>query len=187
MECLYRGQRVAIDIVFEKVVRHADAPVHRTQHLDVLHGIEAEPLRDAGLHQLNDADRRRLGMLGRHEIEVAIALRPGEVGDGPPVDTVGGGDDPAPGRLAEHLGQSHHRHRGGGDDVGQHLAGPHRGQLIDVAHDQQRGSVGDRRHQRTHQHDVDHRRLVDHQQIAIEGAVTVTGWCQLRVASSFLL
>ena len=27
MECLYRGQRVAIDIVFEKVVRHADAQI----------------------------------------------------------------------------------------------------------------------------------------------------------------
>ena len=127
------------------------------------------------------------GILGRHEIEVAVALRLGEVGDGVPVDAVGGGHDSASRRLAEHLGQAHHRHGARGDDVAQNLPRPHRGQLVDIAHNQQRGSVGDRRHQRTHQYDVDHRRLVDHQQIAIEGAVTVTGWCQLRVASSFLL
>ena len=89
-------------------------------------GIEPEPLRNAGLHQLDDPGRRGLGILGRHEVEVAVALRPGEVGDGAPVDPVGGGDDPAPGRLAEHLGQPHHRHRARGDDVGQHLARPHR-------------------------------------------------------------
>ena len=151
----------------------AAAPVHRAQHLDVLHGVETEPLRNACLHQFHDPGRRRLGVLGRHEIEVTLALGPGEIGDGAPVDAVGGGDDPAPRRLAEHLGQAHHRHRARGDDVGQHLAGPHRGQLIDVAHDQQRGPVGNSRHQRTHQHDVDHRSLVDHQQIAIERVLRV--------------
>ena len=52
------------------------APVHRVQHLDVLHGVEPEPLRDAGLHQLHDPGGRRLGILRRHEVEVAVALRP---------------------------------------------------------------------------------------------------------------
>ena len=52
-------------------------------------------------------------------------------------------------------GQPHHRHRAGGDDVGENLARPHRGQLVDIAHDQQRCPVGDRRQQRPHQqHDV---------------------------------
>ena len=40
------------------------------------------------------------------------------------------------GGLPEHLGQPHHRHGAGGDDVGQHLAGPDRGKLVDVADDQ---------------------------------------------------
>ena len=74
-------------------------------------------------------------------------------------------------RLAEHLGQPHHRHRAGGDDVGQHLARPHRGQLVDIAHDQQRGLVGNRRQQRPHQHDIHHRRLVDHEQAAVQWVV----------------
>ena len=43
-----------------------------------------------------------------------------------------------PGGLAEHLGQAHHRHRAGADDVGQHLPRPDRGQLVDVADQQQR-------------------------------------------------
>ena len=55
------------------------------------------------------------------------------------VDPVRVGDDPAGGRLAEDLGQPHHRHRAGADQVGQHLARPDRGQLIDVAHHQQGG------------------------------------------------
>ena len=77
---------------------------------------------------------------------VLVTLGPEEVGDGAAVDTVGGGDDPVPRRLPEHLGQAHHRYRAGGYDVGQHLARPHRGQLVDVAHDQQRGFVGRIRH-----------------------------------------
>ena len=51
--------------------------------------------------------------------------------------------------------------------------GPTEGKLIDIAHDQQRGPVGDRRQQRPHQHHVHHRRLVDHQQAAIERVVPV--------------
>ena len=113
------------------------------------------------------------GILGRDEVEVAVALGPGEVGDGAPVDAVGCGDDPALRRLAEHLGQPHHRHRAGGNDVGQHLARPHRRQLVDIAHDQEGGFVGDRRQQRPHQHHVHHRRLVDHQQAAVERVVRV--------------
>ena len=54
----------------------APPPVHRAEHLDLLHGIEAEALRNACLHQFDDPGRRRLGILGRHEIEVAVAFRP---------------------------------------------------------------------------------------------------------------
>ena len=70
-------------------------------------------------------------------------------------------------------GQPHHRHRARGDDVGQNLARPHRGQLVDVTHDQHCGFVGDRRQQRPHQHHVHHRRLVDRQQPAIERVLPI--------------
>ena len=76
-------------------------------------------------------------------------------------------------RLAEHLGQAHHRHGARGYDVGQHLPRPDRGQLVDIAHDQEGGFVGDRRQQRPHEHHIDHRGLVDHQQAAVERVLRV--------------
>jgi len=60
----------------------------------------------------------------------------GEVGHQTLVDLMGVDDDPALGGLAEDFGQAHHRHGTRGDDVGQRLARPDRGQLIDIA-DQQ--------------------------------------------------
>ena len=44
----------------------------------------------------------------------------------------------------------------------------------DIAHDQQRGPVGNRRQQRPHQHHAHHRRLVDHQQAAIERVLPIS-------------
>ena len=55
------------------------------------------------------------------------------------------------GRLAEHLGQPDHRHRARRDDVGQHLPGPDRGQLVDVADQDQRRPWRHRLEQRVHQ------------------------------------
>jgi uncharacterized protein YukJ len=65
--------------------------------------------------------------------------------------------------LAEHLGQSNHRHRTGGYDVGEDLAWADGGELVDVADDQQRGIVRGCLHQCLHQHDVDHGGLIDDQ------------------------
>ena len=90
------------------------------------------------------------------------------------IDAVGADDDPALCRLAEHLGQTHHRHGAGLDDVGEHLAGADRGQLVDVADDQQRRALGHRLEQRVHQQHVDHRRLVDDQQVAVERMLAVS-------------
>ena len=78
------------------------------------------------------------------------------------------GDDPALGRLAEHLGQADNRNHIGRDDVGQHLAGTDRGQLVDIADDQQCCVVGHRAQQRAHQQNIDHPGLVDDQEIAVE-------------------
>src|SRR5208337_3694116 len=51
------------------------ATVHRTKHLDVADRVQAEPLRNAGLHQLQNALNGRLGILGGNEVEVAVASR----------------------------------------------------------------------------------------------------------------
>ena len=118
------------------------APVHWAKDLDVADGIEPEALRDAGLDQFDDPGGRGLRILGRHEVEVAVACGSGEIGNGAPVDAVRAGDDPALRRLAEHLGQAHHGDCTGGDDVRKHLSRPHRGQLVDIADDQQRGPAG---------------------------------------------
>ena len=84
---------------------------------------------------------------------------------------MGAGDDAALRGLPEHLGQAHHGHSAGCDDVGQHLPRPNRRKLVDVADDQQRGMVGHRLQQRLHQHDIDHGGLVDDQQVAVERVV----------------
>src|SRR6516164_9969979 len=99
--------------------------------------------RDTCLHQFDDQRHGGFGIVRWHKIEVALALGPGEVGNGAPVDLVRAGDDPAVGGLAKDLGQAHDRHRAGRDDVGQDLTRADGGELVEVADDQQRGMVGD--------------------------------------------
>ena len=86
--------------------------------------IGSSPKR-AGMRSRTTASSLRdaLLRLGRvDEVEVR-ARRPGaELGHLALVDPVRVDDDPALGRLAEHLGQPHHRHGARADDVGQHLA-----------------------------------------------------------------
>ena len=108
------------------------------------------------------------GSSRRHEIEIAAVARRADVGHAALVDAVGVDDDAALGGLAEHLGEPHHRHGARRDDVGQHLAGADRGQLVDVADDQQRGAVRHRAQQRVHQRHIHHGGLVDHQQVAFQ-------------------
>src|SRR5262249_10603057 len=144
------------------------ASVHRTQHLDVPDGVEAEALGNLGLNQLDDARHGSFGIIRLHEIEVAVRAGRPKVGDRALVDAMGADDDAALCRLSEHLGEAYYRHRAGCDDVRQHLARANRGQLVDVAYDQDVGLVGHRFQECLHQHDVDHRGLVDYQQVAIE-------------------
>jgi hypothetical protein len=122
------------------------APVHRGQHLDVPGGVEAEPSRDAVLHHLDHLTGGVLGVGGVDEVEVGVLAVGGrlEIGQPAGVDPVGIGDDPALGGLPEHLGQPHHGHHVGTDDVGQYLSGTDRGKLVDVADQDHRGAVPDR-------------------------------------------
>jgi len=77
-------------------------------------------------------------------------------------------DDLAFGGLSEDLGQPHDWRRTGRNNVRQHLPGPDRWQLIDIADEQQRGSVGQSAQQSSHQRHIDHRSFVDDQQLAVE-------------------
>ena len=134
-------------------------------------GSRPEPAGDAGLHQIDNARCGRLRVVGLDEVEIAPGLGAGQVGHLAAVDPVRAGDDPAGRRLAEDLGQPHHRHRPRTDQVRQHLAGPNRRELIHVAHHQQGGRCGDRPGQRVHQLHIDHGGLVDDQQIAFQGVI----------------
>ena len=149
------------------------ASVHRAEHLDVADRVQAEAFGDAGLHQLQNALNGGLGILGRNEVEVAVAGRRAEIGHRALIDAMGVSDDPARGGLPEHLGEAHDRDDARADEVGQYLPGSDGRQLVDIADDQQRRVIRRRLHQRLHQHDVDHGGLVDHEQIAIEGIVGV--------------
>ncbi len=82
-------------------------------------------------------------------------------------------DDAARRGLAEHLGQAHDRHGAGADDVAEDLAGPDRGELVDVADEEERGTGRQGPHERLHQQDVDHRGFVDHEEVAGEGVLLV--------------
>ena len=97
----------------------ADAsPVHRAQHLDVAHRMEAEPAGNALADQGQDALHRLFGILRRHEVEVAVALSRVELRHLARVDPMRIDDDPALGRLPEHVGQAHDRDRTGAESCG---------------------------------------------------------------------
>ena len=49
-------------------------------------------------------------------------------------DRVGALHDHAPGRLTEDMGEMCRRHRAGGHQLGERLAGAHRRELVGVAH-----------------------------------------------------
>ena len=97
------------------------AAVYRAKYLDVADQVQAEALGGAGLHQLQDALNGGLGILGRNEVEVAVADRRAEIGNRSLIDAVGVDDDPARRGLPEHLCQAHDGHRARADDVGQDL------------------------------------------------------------------
>ena len=143
--------------------RAGAAPVHRAQHLDVAYRMEAEPAGNALADQGQDAFHRLFGILRGHEVEVAVALSRVELRHLARVDPMRIDDDPALGRLPEHVGQAHDRDRTGADDVREHLAGANRGQLVNVADEQQGGMIGHGLQQRLHQQDIDHRAFVHHE------------------------
>src|SRR3979490_1939854 len=78
------------------------------------------------------------------------------------------GDDSALRSLAENFGQAYDRHRTGGDNIGEDLARPDRGQLIDIADEHKCGVIRQGTEYRPHQRHIDHRGLVDNEEVAVE-------------------
>ena len=99
---------------------------------------------------------------------LASSRRRAQIGNGAGVDGVGGGDDAAGCCLAEHLREPRHRHRAAVDHISQHLAGPHRRQLVDIAHQQQGGIRREGVQQGGHQGHIHHRGLIHHQQVGLQ-------------------
>jgi hypothetical protein len=110
--------------------------------LDVADRIETEPLGDPDFDQLDDTDDGGLRIFHLHEIEVALSFGRIEVGNRALVNAISVGNDATLGGLPEHFLEAHHRHGAGRDEVGQHLAGPDRWKLVDVADDQESGRFG---------------------------------------------
>ena len=81
---------------------------------------------------------------------------------------MGVGDDTALGGLPKHGLQPDHGRRLAGNDVEQHVSGPHRGKLVDVAHQNQPGFRWNSPEQAVHEGNVDHRRLVDNKELGFE-------------------
>ena len=118
-------------------------------------------------HEIHDLLGDVARLVGLYVEEVA-GTASGKLGHLPGVDPVCVGDDPALRCLPENLRQAHDREGVAGDHVLEYLAGADRGQLVNVADQQQRSVAGQRLHRRVHQHDVDHAGLVDHQQVALQ-------------------
>ena len=152
--------------------------MHRREHLDVADRVQPKFGGDAAG---DDVDEEFGGLLGRVQPGVigGVAREPVEVGEVGElrglavVDAVGVDDDARPLGLAEDLGQADPRDALGGEQVAQDFAGADRGELVDVADEQQMRSVGDRLDQLVGQDHVHHRALIDHDQVGIQGVVAV--------------
>ena len=102
------GGRVRVEHLLKldvEVAGSEHAPVHRAEHLHVLHRIEPEPARHALLDHLDDLRHALLGLGDLDEVEVALLARLRRLGHLALVDPVGIHHDPALRRLPEHLGQ----------------------------------------------------------------------------------
>ena len=149
---------------FVQVFHAAGQSVHRRQHLHVAADIHAL----AGQFvpaQLDHQGRRRfiVGDLPQLELPRAAHVR-----EPAAIDAVGVKNDRALPRLAENLGQPHHRRRFRPDDILQHRPRAHRRQLVDVADQHHPAAVRRRPQQIIHQQNVHHRYFVDNDHIGID-------------------
>ena len=82
-------------------------------------------------------------------------------------------DDPALRRLPKYFCQAHDGNGARLNDVGEDLSRADRGQLVNIADNQQCGFIGQGLEQRLHQHHVDHGGFVDDEQFTVDRVVVV--------------
>ena len=162
--------------------------MHRGEHLDIAGGVKPELRGDPPRDDVHDECRGLLGgvqagVLGRVAPEPVEVREAGELWGLAVVDAVGVDDDARLLGLAEDLGQAHPRDVAGGEQVAQDLAGADRGELIDVADEQQVRALGDRLDQLVGEDHVHHRGLVDHDQVGVKRVLSVV----FRVAAGLEL
>ncbi len=145
----------------------ADRPaVHRRQDLNLGDRIETEARGDPLGDQLLDRPGDLLGIAPLDEEE--IAPRGGGGRDLAAVDPVGVDHDRALAGLAEDLGQAYHVHHAGTDQIAEHAPRTDRGELVDVAHQNQAAARRDRLREARGELGVDHRGLVDDRDLGVE-------------------
>jgi hypothetical protein len=136
-----------VEALLQRHVERVDAggpTVDRRDDLDVVR-TDAEVRRRTAGDRLHDArDDGLAAWLLRQE---HVAVDAGEVPDLAGVDLVGERHDPARRGLAVHLGEGRGRDHLRPQQVAQHVAGPHRRQLVRVADEQQVGAVVDGGHE----------------------------------------
>ena len=79
------NRAVARKAVFINLSRSA---VHRTKHLNLADGIEAEPFGDPRLYELDDTTDGIFRVVGLYEVEVALSSGWAEIGDRALVDAM---------------------------------------------------------------------------------------------------
>jgi hypothetical protein len=121
-------------------------------------------MRDAILHDCQQLAHPVFRLCCIDEVEIAVEGG-SKLGHHAAVDPMRVGDDQALRRLAKDFRQAHDRHRAGGNHVGEHLPGTHRGKLVDITDEQQRRSFRNGAQYRPHQRHIDHRGFVDDEQV----------------------
>ena len=153
-----------------EVERAGLAAIHGREHLDV--GAPVPPPitgQPRGAQLLHPLDHPLwVAFLDKVEIRARMVIDDGHFAA---VDAVRVADDVAFLGLAKNLRQAHHRYFGGVDNVAEHVARPHRGQLVDVADEHHPSVVGQGAQERVHQHHVDHGSLIDDQGVELEAVV----------------
>ena len=144
--------------------------MHGGENLDVCQRIQPVPTREAPLRQVHDELLELLRLLLGEKVEVLRGPRAcdREVRELAPVHPVGVRDDPALRGLAEDRRQADGRDTRDSQEVLQDRPRPHRGQLIRVAHQEERGGEGNRLEQVVGEQDIDHGRLIHDHEVGLQ-------------------
>ncbi len=91
----------------------------------------------------------------------------------PLLDAVRVLDDEAALGLAEDLREAHGRHGAGSDEIAEHRAGPHGGELIDVADEHEPRRVREGAEEGVRELEIEHRGLVDDERACVDRAPAI--------------